>query len=89
MKPRRKKIACAMALMLSVLISLSVSCRTPPAPEIEPLRIPIDWPVFPPPDVVTLADGIVSMPLDYWLRITEYVVDIERVHKIVGDEIVK
>lgn len=29
------------------------------------------------------------MPLDYWLRITEYVVEIERVQKIVGDEIEK
>jgi hypothetical protein len=36
-----------------------------------------------------MAEGVVSMPLDYWLQITEYVVDVERVHTIVGDEILK
>jgi hypothetical protein len=78
-----------MVLMLGALMLLSVSCRTSPAPEIEPIKIPLDWPAFPPPNEVVMAEGMVSMPLDYWLQITEYVVDIERLRKIVGDEILK
>lgn len=79
-----------MVLMLSALTLLNTSCRTSPeAPEIEPIEIPIDWPTFPPPDEVILENGVVSMPLDYWLQITEYAVDVERVRKIVGEEIVR
>jgi len=35
------------------------------------------------------VDGVVSMPLTYWLRIVEYVIDVERLHKIIGEEILR
>jgi len=38
---------------------------------------------------VVLRDGVVYMPLEYWLLIVEYVVDVERVRAIVGDEILR
>jgi len=89
--PRKKRTVCIMALMMIALMLLSMSCGTcPETPEpIEPLKIKIEWPVFPPPDQVTMEEGIVSMPLDYWLRITEYVIDVDRLHKIIGEEIRK
>ena len=70
---------------------LSMSCGTcPESPKpIEPLKIKIEWPIFPPPDQVTMAEGVVSMPLDYWLLIAEYKIEIDRLHKIIGEEILK
>ncbi len=56
---------------------LSISCRTTPTPAVE---IAIDWPVFPNPrGVVSLDDGIVSMPLDYWLLVTGYEISVREV----------
>jgi len=36
---------------------------------------------------VTLEDGTVRMPLDYWVAIAAYAVAVERVRAIVGEEI--
>ena len=89
---RRKRTVCIMALIVSVLMLLSTSCGTcpeTPAP-IEPLKIKVEWPTIPPPEEVYMtADGIVSMPLAYWLRIIEYMIDVERLHKIIGEEVLK
>lgn len=89
-KPRRGKTVCIVVLMLSALTLLSVSCRTcPETPEIEPLKIPLSWPTWPTPDEVSMEDGVVSMPLEYWLQVTEYVIEVDRIRKIVGEEFVK
>jgi hypothetical protein len=32
---------------------------------------------------MALADGVVSMPLDYWLAVARYAVDVEAVRQIV------
>ena len=81
-----------MALIVINLMLLLGSCGTfPEAPEpIEPLKIKIEWPTIPPPNEVYMTvDGVVSMPLTYWLRIVEYVIDVERLHKIIGEEILR
>ena len=33
---------------------------------------------------MVLADGVVSMPLDYWLAVARYAVDVEAVRKIIA-----
>ncbi len=70
-----------LALMLSVLTLLSACCTT--SPVVGPSLPALEWPAFPAPDGVTLADGVVSMPLDYWLGIARYAVDVERVREII------
>ena len=62
---------------------LFASCASCP----DPVVIPIDWPDFPAPEEVTLEDGTVRMPLDYWVAIAAYAVAVERVRAIVGEEI--
>jgi len=48
----------------------------------------LDWPDFPDPTgEVTMADGVVSMSLDYWMQIASYAIAVQRVRDIVGDEI--
>ena len=69
------------ALTLSVSLLAFVSCETCP-PTIE---VPLEWPDFPPPDAVELTDGVVSMPLEYWLEVAAYAVAVDRVRTIVGD----
>jgi hypothetical protein len=55
------------------------SCRT--IPKIEYIHeVPdIIFPVFPPPDSVTLDEETetVSMPLRYWQKIAEYKIDVD------------
>lgn len=49
----------------------------------DPVKVEITWPVFPDPkDQVTLKDGVVTMPLSYWLQIANYAVDVEKVKNI-------
>ena len=61
---------------------LMTSCLTPPAP-VAP-EITIDWPEFPGPHgIVSMSeDSVVSMPLDFWTLITEYVLDVRAVRAI-------
>jgi len=70
------------ALMLSVSLLALTSCvHCPPTVE-----IPLEWPDFPPPpDTVAMDDGVVSMPLEYWLEVAAYAVAVDRVRTIVGD----
>jgi hypothetical protein len=55
--------------------------------ETKPTLPDLNFPVFPDPldaagePLVTLAAGRVSMPLSYWLRITEYVISVEAVRQ--------
>jgi len=49
---------------------------------VEPVKIDLVFPVFPEPaGQATYNDdtGIVSMPLDYWLLITDYKIDVNGV----------
>ena len=57
-----------------------MSCQSCPEP-IEPVKLDLDFPVFPTPSGVTMTDNIVSMPLDYWLLITDYAIDVDAVKK--------
>lgn len=60
-----------------------ISCRT--APEALPaLEITIDWPEFPEPrGIVEMSeDSVVSMSLDFWTQIAEYVIDVRAVRGI-------
>ncbi|GHU13012.1 hypothetical protein FACS1894161_2440 [Spirochaetia bacterium] len=69
----------AMLIPLTALMILIPSCRT--TPEIEIIHeIPnVVFPVFPPPDSVTLDPDteLVSMPLWYWQKIAEYKIDVD------------
>ena len=72
------------ALILSVLLPLCVSCASCP----ERVEVPLDWPEFPAPgDDVILAEHSVIMSLEYWEAITVYAVQVARVREIVGETI--
>ena len=48
----------------------------------EPVKIDLVFPVFPEPAGQATYDdetGIVSMPLDYWLQIAEYAIEVDEV----------
>lgn len=71
---------------------MSCTTSPPSAPEIVEVPVPypvieyrdrplpaIDWPPFPDPSgaVELLPDGRVALPLELWLDITRYVIDVE------------
>jgi hypothetical protein len=65
-------------------LTLSIaSCQT--APKIEYVHeVPdVTFPVFPPPDSVTLDEKTetVSMPLWYWQMIAEYKIDVDAIEE--------
>lgn len=64
--------------MLISLLLLSISCQTRPA-TVEPVSVEINFPVFPNPagNVTLHPDGTVSMPLEYWLKIAEYKLEVD------------
>ena len=73
----------SLVLIASVLILLSTSCRTAPEPLPAP-EITIDWPTFPAPrGIVEMDAGVASMPLDYWLLVTEYVISVREVRGLI------
>ena len=88
MKPHSGKTRWLLAAMLSALTLLSVSCQTSPK-SIPEIPINLDWPAPPDPKgkVIRLEEprmmpaGTVVMPLDYWLALSRYIVDAERVRK--------
>jgi len=44
----------------------------------------ITWPELPDPSkYVTMANGVVSMPLSYWMDLTRYIIDMEAAREIV------
>lgn len=80
MRTKRNPIY-ALAMILTVSILPLMSCKS--LPETEQTRIEIKT-EFPNPydkdgkPIVTLeTDGSVKMPLWYWLKITDYVIDVE------------
>ncbi len=81
MRRQRKKRSCVPVLILISLTLLLASCQSSPV-EVEPIPIEIEWP-YPPDPVgqVQMRDGIIYMPLEYWLQLAEYVVDVERVRR--------
>lgn len=65
-----------MGLML--LLSLFLSCQSVPPPVVERVRPVVVFPEFPAPDCrVTESGGVVSMPLEYWLAIVRYKIDVD------------
>jgi len=72
-------------LIVSVLLLPLASCVHSPVPA---AIIPVEWPEFPDPGdhVQLLADGIVAMPLTYWIAIVTYVVEIQRIREIMEVE---
>ncbi len=82
--PRNKKKICIMATILAILTTALVSCKSAQqksAQEQKTIQIEAQFPN--PFDengkaIVTLENnGIVTMPLWYWLKITDYVIDVE------------
>lgn len=77
----RKKKAFILAILTQILITALTSCKTlQPEEKKEVIQIEAS---FPPPydengnQIVILEDDIVKMPLWYWLKITEFAVDVE------------
>lgn len=77
----RKKKAFILAILTQILITALTSCKTlRPEEKKEVIQIEAS---FPPPydengnQIVILEDDIVKMPLWYWLKITEFAVDVE------------
>lgn len=76
-----KKISFILAVIQIISITALTSCRTLKITEARPIQIKAEFP-NPYDDngkpVVTLEnDGFVRMPLWYWLKITEFAVDVE------------
>ena len=75
----KKKTICTLAIIQTILITLLISCKTLPNTVVNPIQIETEFPS--PYDengkaIVTLeTDGNVKMPLWYWLKITEYVIE--------------
>lgn len=67
--------------MTVILSAALTSCRTSQGAAVKPMQITAEFPS--PyddegnPVVLLQTDGTVAMPLWYWLRITEYVIDVE------------
>ncbi len=70
-------------MILISLIALLISCQTKPA-KIEPVEIEIEFPVFPDPAgrVFLAPSGMVYMELDYWLKIAEYKIEVDRTEEL-------
>ena len=76
----RKKKAFILAILTQILITALTSCKTLRPEEKKTIQIE---PQFPSPydengnQIVILEDDVVKMPLWYWLKITEFAVDVE------------
>jgi hypothetical protein len=59
------------------------SCQTTPKTEIVHEIPDVVFPVFPPPDCVTLdrETETVSMPLWYWEKVAEYKIDVDAIEE--------
>ena len=82
MRNRRKRNYPAAIALAGVLTVLTAACAGTPRIEYvyETPDVPA-FPVFPPPDPVTLDEGseTVSMPLWYWQKIAEYKIDVDAI----------
>jgi hypothetical protein len=69
--------------MMMLISTILLSCSTVAPAEIKPVPLELDFPLFPDPfdlegePLVRLEVGRVWMPLNYWLRITEYQIEVE------------
>lgn len=69
-----------LAVILISLVILLISCRSLPEEKTDPIEI--EWPTPPnPAGQVWVKDGTVYMPLEYWLLIVEYIVDVDAVRQ--------
>lgn len=84
----RKKKRLIRALLTIASLPLLASCRTLPEPEPEPVPVEVVWPVFPDPmgKVSRSPDGVVMMPTEYWLEITNYVIEVERAKALIKSQ---
>lgn len=80
-KMQKLKKLCTLMMMLIILTTAFTSCQT--------TERAIEFPDFPNPVVdgisvvaYTEDTGLISMPLWYWLEITEYVIDIETIRSV-------
>jgi hypothetical protein len=82
----RKKKLCILAILALTLIIVS-ACSTAPA-KIEVVDPALAFPYFPDPldavgnPVPELIDQTVMIPVWYWIKITEYVIEVEKVREI-------
>lgn len=80
MHKRQKKI-CILAIVLLTLTTALISCKTLPKEEKKTIQIKAEFPS--PYDengnkiVLLDSEGFVKMPLWYWIKITEFAVDVE------------
>lgn len=82
MRHRKRRKNCGLVLLVIALMLLVGSCQTCP-PEIEPAKIQIDWPAVPAGDAVLTDDDVtVAIPLDYWLKLVEYFIEVDGIHAI-------
>ena len=85
MRTKRNRL-CTLAIALLILITVS-SCSTAPV-RTEVVDPALTFPYFPDPldadgkPIQVLADGQVVIPAWYWIKIAEYVVDVEKVREI-------
>jgi hypothetical protein len=83
----RKKRLCIPAILAVILIILSTCSTTPPAPPVDPSASLSPGFLDPwalsgaPVAVLDLEAGTVTVPLAYWFKIAEYVVDVEKVRE--------
>ena len=81
----RKKKAFILAVLTPVLTTALMSCKTLQPEEKKTVQIEAQ---FPSPydengnQIVILEDDAVKMPLWYWLKITEFAVDVETNSKL-------
>ncbi len=78
---RKQKKICILAIVLLTLTTALMSCKTLPEEEKKTIQIKAE---FPSPydengnQIVLLdSEGFVKMPLWYWIKITEFAVDVE------------
>ena len=67
---------CVVALILIIL----VSCQSLPIEE-ELVLAEIEWPRPPDPVQIGIRDSVVYMPLDFWILVVEYIIDVEELRK--------
>ena len=84
--PTRKKKLCIPAILTLILTTVS-ACYTAP-PRTGAVDPALTFPYFPDPldaegNPIPVQDGRnVVVPLWYWIKITEYVIDVEKVREI-------
>ena len=88
MRRTRKSAIYKAAVIASVSIALLTFCQTTEAEApIDPVEIRADFPTFPDPEgyVELTEGGEVVMPLEYWMKITEYVIDVRAVEQTIKE----